>query len=110
MAMQPPKANPSKPSTSGMVDAWSDGKVTKPGHKAMAANGYRSGLHDGMRFVVEMIEAGHDMAYVIDRCRARITGIVDKPQDERAIYWLAKQDHIAEPATHSDRYAAQHLD
>ncbi len=120
MALAPPKARPSSPATSAMVDAWSDGKVSTSGHKAMAAAGYRTGLHEGMRMVVELLEQGHDLAHVVDRCRARITGKADRAAGEHASYWLAKAASIsqAEPAiaghnTHSDHgadFVKQHMD
>lgn len=113
MAMKPPEARPSSPVTSAMVDAWSDGKVTEPSHEQIAQGGYRSGLHDGMRYVVDMMEDGHDLTHILDRCRARVTGLIDKPLEEHSMYWLAKVGHNGQGPSdidHGANYAKQSLD
>ena len=87
-----PKAKQSR-QASDTAQAWSDGASSDASDamKLTSQGGYRTGLHDGMRFVVNMMEDGASYAQIVDRCRARITSMIEKPSTEAASYWQAKQ-------------------
>ncbi len=91
--MKKPEPKPSGPRTSAMVDAWLDGKASTDNHRRSAAMGYSAGLHEALRAVIDMIEAGASPAQILERCKARMEG----PKD-----W-ADMDH-------AERFEAQHLD
>ena len=79
--------------TADMVSAWAGGahEGDTENHKAIGESGYRIGLHEGMRYVVAMLDDGVPIEQIIDRCRARITSHKGKPADEAAAYWQARQ-------------------
>lgn len=101
--------------SAAMVGAWSYGATSESSdsHKAIGQSGYKSGLSDGMRYVVTMMEAGVEWQTILEECRSRITPITAKPADGMAAWWIAKasqQGTESSETDHEARFAAQHLD
>ena len=83
----PAKSNASKPHTSEIVQAWCSGYMEgmPEGHRQIARDGYNTGMHEGMRYVIEML-TGENIA--LDEIIRRCMGRVNDPAAR--IYWTER--------------------
>ena len=86
-AWKPPAdAKVNKAATSSVVEAWCSGYTAgmPEGHRKIAIDGYNTGMHEGMRYVIEMLGEGIGLHEAVRRCMGRVTDPAAR------IYWTER--------------------